>query len=130
MDSDGLVVECSSGTAPERVRSWLRSKLALVLGGSAAATDLVDDALLCTNELVINALQARCTTATVRYSLSDTALRLAVIDDAGGRPELRHPTPNDTRGRGLLLVNAIAHRWGIASAGSGKEVWVEILRPA
>jgi hypothetical protein len=134
MAQDGLSraaldLECSP-TTPQRVRSWLRSKLAVVLDDSPGATGLVDDALLCTTELVTNALQAECTTATVRYALTEAVLRLTVHDDARGLPHLRTPTPTDTSGRGLLLVSAIAHQSGVTQTSSGKEVWAEIQRPA
>jgi hypothetical protein len=126
---DALVVACSSGAAPEQVRSWLRSRLVLVLDDVPDEADLVEDALVCTNELLTNALQAQCSTATVRYGLSEALLRLSVYDDAGGLPQMRTPAPADTRGRGLLLVNALAHQWGVTPTVSGKEVWVELQRP-
>jgi len=86
--------------------------------------------VLCATELVTNALQAQCTSATIGYTLSDAVLRLSVTDDADGQPEVRHPEATDTRGRGLLLISTLAHRWGVDRAGGRKQVWVELLCPA
>lgn len=44
---------------------------------------------------------------------------------------MRRPGVLDTAGRGLLLVDALAHRWGVGErqAGIGKTVWAELLAP-
>jgi anti-sigma regulatory factor (Ser/Thr protein kinase) len=57
---------------------------------------------------------------------------LAVTDRSPGRPpQLCTPEEDAVHGRGLLLIDAIAHRWGydLIGAGSqpsGKRVWVEL----
>ncbi|MEV0781492.1 ATP-binding protein [Streptomyces sp. NPDC050423] len=58
-------------------------------------------------------------------------LRLEVNDAGAGRPEVRRPGELDKGGRGLLLVAALAHRWGVDErrAGIGKTVWAELLAP-
>lgn len=58
-------------------------------------------------------------------------LRLEVSDAGAGRPEVRQPGALDRGGRGLLLVEALAHRWGVDErrAGIGKTVWAELLAP-
>ncbi|MCY0927411.1 ATP-binding protein [Streptomyces sp. H27-H1] len=58
-------------------------------------------------------------------------LRIEVTDTRReGLPRLRPPTPDADSGRGLLLVEALADRWGV---GLGpvprKTVWVELDLP-
>ncbi|WP_322734543.1 ATP-binding protein [Streptomyces ferrugineus] len=64
--------------------------------------------------------------------LADDTVYLAVVDRAPRRtPELRTAGPNDVTGRGLLLVDDIAARWGHDLLGPhmrpwGKRVWAEL----
>ncbi|MBA4866892.1 ATP-binding protein [Streptomyces sp. PSKA54] len=56
-------------------------------------------------------------------------LRIEVTDPRGDRRPLvrRTASPTDETGRGLLLVDALAARWGSAPwPPSGKVVWAEI----
>ncbi|MGA5467545.1 ATP-binding protein [Streptomyces arboris] len=59
------------------------------------------------------------------------SLRLEVSDAGGGHPVVRRPGGLETGGRGLLLVEALAYRWGVdeRSAGIGKTVWAEVVAP-
>ncbi|CAM2796112.1 MULTISPECIES: ATP-binding protein [Streptomyces] len=42
-------------------------------------------------------------------------------------PELRKPAEDETSGRGLLLVDALAQAWGVRPrVGAGKTVWVHL----
>lgn len=64
-------------------------------------------------------------------TLDDAAgtLRIAVSDTRGERrPAIpQGPCPDDESGRGLLLVDALADRWGTEPRPpSGKTVWAEI----
>ncbi|MFI2611467.1 ATP-binding protein [Kitasatospora sp. NPDC018619] len=61
----------------------------------------------------------------VRFALAGSRLRLEVHDAGSGRPLLRAAAPDDECGRGLLLVNELAERWGHANrpCGIGKFVW-------
>ncbi|MFF6784376.1 ATP-binding protein [Streptomyces sp. NPDC012510] len=58
-------------------------------------------------------------------------MRLEVSDAGVGKPEVRVPGDEETGGRGLLLVEALAHRWGVEerAGGIGKTVWVELKEP-
>ncbi|MEV8129050.1 ATP-binding protein [Streptomyces sp. NPDC085944] len=64
-------------------------------------------------------------------------VRIEVTDSRGGslppEPEaVRAPDGEDTGGRGLLLVAALAERWGRhpRAGGPGKTVWAEYSPPA
>ncbi|MFE1365183.1 ATP-binding protein [Streptomyces anulatus] len=41
-------------------------------------------------------------------------------------PELREPTDDETSGRGLLIVDALAERWGVRPRYPGKTVWAHL----
>ncbi|GAA1427226.1 hypothetical protein GCM10009601_38100 [Streptomyces thermospinosisporus] len=61
-------------------------------------------------------------------------VRVEVTDTRGDRlPRLPVTAPEDgAGGRGLLLVEALADRWGCsprAGGGPGKTVWAEYARP-
>ncbi|GAA3049481.1 ATP-binding protein [Streptomyces lactacystinicus] len=64
----------------------------------------------------------------IRFALVHSRLRLEVHDAGSGRPSLRVAAPDDEHGRGLLLVNELAERWGCESrpCGIGKFVWAHI----
>ncbi|MFM9588852.1 ATP-binding protein [Streptomyces scabiei] len=55
-------------------------------------------------------------------------LRIEVTDTRGERlPRVRHPAPDAESGRGLLLVEALADRWGTTPGRPPrKTVWAEV----
>lgn len=63
----------------------------------------------------------------VRLVLTEDILRIEVSDPRGDRP-LRHRCPgdSDTSGRGLMVVDHLAHRWGTAPRVVGKTVFAEL----
>ena len=83
---------------------------------------------LCTNALLHGCLRDRL--FKVETSLTARTLRVAVTDPRGERlPESRTSAPEDQFGRGLLIVRALANRWGLESRTVGKTVWVELDVP-
>jgi anti-sigma regulatory factor (Ser/Thr protein kinase) len=61
------------------------------------------------------------------YVVADT-LRIEVTDTCGDRPpRLQDPAPDAVSGRGLVLVEALADRWGVAQGPHPrKTVWAEL----
>ncbi|AQW53390.1 ATP-binding protein [Streptomyces violaceusniger] len=115
-----------------RARALLHSVLADWGVGQEAAE--VGELVL--SELVTNALRVRVPNdrlVEVRIArlVDEGVLRLEVSDAGEGKPEVRKPDEDETGGRGLLLVEALAHRWGYErrACGIGKTVWVELKAP-
>jgi anti-sigma regulatory factor (Ser/Thr protein kinase) len=89
--------------------------------GFAGDPDVV---LLLASELVTNAVRHAATPFEIRVAVEAEKVRVAVIDeDVEHAPQVRHPSPDDTNGRGLLLVDQLAGVWGSNRVGPTKSVW-------
>jgi len=55
-------------------------------------------------------------------------VRLSVQDRSSVWPRRRSPGEAATSGRGLLMIDALAARWGVEPRGDGKAVWCEFLQ--
>ncbi|WBO63660.1 ATP-binding protein [Streptomyces camelliae] len=89
-----------------------------------------DDVLLCVSELATNAVLHGVPPGrgfSVRLSLlrADGRLRLEVHDSGPEDMCLRETSPESEAGRGLLLVSALADKWGVGQRNPGKFVWCE-----
>ena len=80
------------------------------------------DVVLVVSELVTNSVRAGATAIAVELTATEDRLELSVIDDAGGWPATRHPTWDDTRGRGLAIVEDVADEWHSTVLDRGKRV--------
>ena len=120
--------------SPREARRFCIEALTTEVTSVGPSEELIQDAALIVDELVTNAINAGCATATVRIALEQvpdaTVVRLAVDDNAPGRPEPRYPTTTDTRGRGLRITDAIATDWGVHRLWRGKQVWAVLAVPA
>ncbi|MFI5896165.1 ATP-binding protein [Actinoplanes sp. NPDC051513] len=93
---------------------------------------LLHDTSLIASELASNAVQHAGTDFVVTMSRHATRLHVAVQDGAPEfprphRPEVVSPPATlDPRGRGLLLVHAIAAAWGVMPTRGGKVVWATL----
>lgn len=89
---------------------------------------LIEVAEQVVTELVANAVE-HTDAATVALSATRTgeeAVRIVVTDTSRTRPTPVAPSSDDENGRGLLLVDAIAHAWGSELVHGGKRVWAEL----
>ncbi|MFD8884988.1 ATP-binding protein [Streptomyces erythrochromogenes] len=87
-----------------------------------------DDVLLCVSELATNTLLHGVPPGRgyrLRMLRYDGTVRVEVHDSGGGRPRIGRRDPGAEGGRGLLLVAAVADRWGTAARVPGKAVWCE-----
>lgn len=92
--------------------------------------ELADTAILLVTELVANAVR-HTHSRVIRIVIarpSEHLVRIGVVDNARVLPEPAKPGDELlTSGRGLLLVDALAERWGTELHRWGKQVWAELL---
>ncbi|AJC55016.1 putative anti-sigma regulatory factor C serine/threonine protein kinase [Streptomyces sp. 769] len=91
--------------------------------------DRLDDVCLCLSEVTTNALVHAGSPPSfgfrARLTIRGPVVRLEVHDQGAGRPHRKHPSLDDTSGRGLLLVDELADEWGVDDQhGIGKTVWL------
>ena len=77
--------------------------------------------------------RTRCCTACrpvrVRLRSAGEALSVEVFDQGHVLPDRGEGEPEEESGRGLLLVEVLANRWGSRASGTGKVVWAELPLP-
>ncbi|MFE3214896.1 ATP-binding protein [Streptomyces antimycoticus] len=100
------------------------------IGQAAHTAELVLSELV-TNAMRVRAPHDRLVGVRMVWLPEEGLLRLEVSDAGDGKPEVRAPREDETGGRGLLLVEALADRWGFEprAYGVGKTVWAELKAP-
>jgi anti-sigma regulatory factor (Ser/Thr protein kinase) len=110
----------SGGAARTFVRTHL---LAAGLG------ELVETAELLVTELVTNVLVHTEDSPLVRMRVDGSSVRVAVEDHCPAVPVGGVLDVSAACGRGLVLVDALVHSWGVErSRGDGKAVWFELVQ--
>ncbi|WP_052707077.1 ATP-binding protein [Streptomyces rubellomurinus] len=84
------------------------------------------DVELCAAELLANAVDHVREPCGVTVRWTGERLRVEVADRSAQPPVKRAPDDMATSGRGLLLVEALAHSWGWHPNGVGKVTWFEV----
>jgi serine/threonine-protein kinase RsbW len=110
--------------APSLARRATRDALA-----AWGMTHLEETAVLLVSELVTNVvLHAEPFPAfmVLRLETADGCLRIAVRDADPNGPRPRTPDRLDESGFGMMLVDALADRWGVRQTPPGKAVWAEL----
>ena len=89
--------------------------------------EVCEVAAVLTSELVTNAVRYGGSRATLEARRPGGVLRIAVEDDNPELPEegLAPPFKAES-GRGIMLVDALAARWGVEKRAGGKAVWFEL----
>ncbi|TYC24226.1 sulfate transporter [Micromonospora sp. MP36] len=103
-----------------------REVRALVTDGCArwGVPELAEPGCIAVTEMVNNVVAHAGTPMTVRVAPQDSALHLAVGDHSARRPAYAGLAPlTSTGGRGLLLIDTLARRWGTTPLPDGKVVW-------
>ena len=85
---------------------------------------LIEPVLLVANELVANAIVHARSAPVLSLAEAGSDLMVRVADDSPVEPVPRAATANESGGSGLILVEALADRWGFDAHSSGKVVWV------
>ncbi|NUS15627.1 MAG: SpoIIE family protein phosphatase [Streptomyces sp.] len=91
-------------------------------------SDLADDVELAAGELLVNVLLHTEGGAVLTLEVLPEPVRrvrLTVQDRSSVWPRRRSPGEAATSGRGLLMIDALASRWGVEPRGDGKAVWCE-----
>lgn len=108
----------STPEAARIARGAVRRTLARDVGSGP-----LDTVLLCVSELVSNAVEHGGPPVVLRVADAPDGILLEVLDGGGGAPELQDPGPESLRGRGLLLLDRLASRWGVDQNRSTTRVW-------
>jgi len=130
-------MSCTGGPMSEMTRfalapsadtgSRARKALRQLFESARVDRDTSDTAVLLATELVTNAVEHGRGSAYLDAAVDDRAIRLEVTDGSTVRPQPNTTvTDLDERGRGLMLIDALASRWGINSRPDGKTVWCEL----
>jgi anti-sigma regulatory factor (Ser/Thr protein kinase) len=81
---------------------------------------------LMVSELVSNAVEHGEGTVQVCLRTEGDRLRVEIVDGSDGQPVRRYAMPGALSGRGLEIVDRLAHAWGWEPVdGGGKLVWFE-----
>ena len=114
----------ASEESAEAARKFVKTALA-----AWHLEELTDSGILLVTELVANAIK-HTNTRNIRVVASrpsERFVRIGVVDKARALPQMVKPGEDLlTSGRGLLLIDALADRWGTDVYRWGKQVWAEL----
>jgi anti-sigma regulatory factor (Ser/Thr protein kinase) len=95
-----------------------------------ASADQVDSAVLLLSEMLTNVLVHTDTDALLVAEVTgegdDRRMRVEVTDAGDDLPHKRRPGELASSGRGLMLIELLAHAWGVDPRGEGKSIWFEL----
>lgn len=91
--------------------------------------DALDGSVLCVSELVTNAVVHAGTDVRLRVWAEPHGVRVEVEDGSGHLPIPRNYANLAATGRGLMMVDRTADRWGVRSGPESKVVWFELGEP-
>ena len=99
-----------------------------------AAVELPSDLIApIVSELVANAVEHSGSLCAMVVNRAEGSIRIEVRDDAPGShalsPASRAGSSDAERGRGLMIVSALAAEWGVDADEQSKSVWVQLARP-
>lgn len=122
---DSLVAAFALPRSPQSARAARGRVRAALL--AAGLPDLTDDAALITSELVGNAVQHADSPVDVAL-ITAHGLMILVADSSRLPPVMGAAVDWTESGRGLVIVDAIADRWGHWLTNAGKTVWACLRR--
>ena len=108
------------GLARRTVADWL---------GGRVDRGVLEDVTLLVSELVTNAVRHPRARGRIEMAveLAKGRILIEVTDPGGGfaKPKVGEPPPDALGGRGLLIVDRVASRWGVTE-GRPTRVWFEM----
>ncbi|KES04356.1 phosphatase [Streptomyces toyocaensis] len=138
---------CGCGAEPDTVRPPVRRTMLTVAQAEPeriavarhqlrdllhdwSSPDQVDSAVLLLSEVLTNVLVHTDADALLLAEVTDGGdgrrIRVEVTDAGDDLPHLRRPGELASSGRGLVLVELLAHTWGVDPRGEGKSIWFEV----
>jgi CheY-like chemotaxis protein/anti-sigma regulatory factor (Ser/Thr protein kinase) len=111
-------------SSPRQARRFVRELL------EASDEVLVESVELLVTELVTNAVLHASSAPTVQVHIEDDVVRVEVYDEDPTPLRPGRPSTSRPGGRGLLLLDRMAARWGDDPVGDGKVIWFELDRTA
>lgn len=121
-----VVVELPAHRRAARLaRSLVRAQ-----AGTRLRPPVLEDLLLLTSEVVTNAVLHGAPPITMQLDFLDlpSGARVSVTDARDQPPTVRAASRDATAGRGMAVVDAVAHRWGVEwLPQGGKTIWFEVL---
>lgn len=93
------------------------------------APEVLDKAVLLTNELVTNVVVHASGPMGLEIIRAEDAVQICVSDGAHDNPVVRHPGLTSDSGRGMAIVESVASTWGVRHTAAGKVVWFVITAP-
>jgi anti-sigma regulatory factor (Ser/Thr protein kinase) len=119
VNAASIVLDPISASVPQ-ARRFVADQLADL------PTDTVDVARLLVSELVTNAVLHARTKLSLTVDRGDSSVSIQVADANPLLPVLRTHSTDAGTGRGLLVLERMASRWGSYNVEGGKIVWFEI----
>jgi anti-sigma regulatory factor (Ser/Thr protein kinase) len=114
-------IDCDLDRIPAKtLRQLVRQLLQGSMDGPA------EDAILVTDELASNAVRHGEAPRHCRLWLFNRGRGLRIEVDDSGPEQPRQIPPDSAGGRGLLLVDRLASRWGVQRHSQRKTVWAEV----
>jgi two-component sensor histidine kinase len=108
----------------------VRRSIAADLASEHIARDSIEDVVLVASELVGNAVIHAAASfdhaLDVTWDVEPEAVVVRVLDGSSDLPRQRSTNENETGGRGLSIVAAIALDWGVRRNDTGKQVWARV----
>ena len=118
---DEVAVDVPAGSARE-ARRFITDALA-----AWQLNHLARLAVVVGHELIVNALRHGRPPTLLRLRRGNDCVLIEVRDESSVVPHVPEiDNATSTSGRGLRIVNALAHRWGVRHHRGGKVVWAEV----
>ena len=86
----------------------------------------LDIALLLVSEVATNAVLHARSPFRVTVVPVDLRVRIEIYDSSPVPPRMHAFSPTSGTGRGLRMLDQLAHSWGVHANGRGKTVWFEV----
>jgi PAS domain S-box-containing protein len=123
-EGEFLALEVPAQDGLGAVREARRSVVSELVSRGLGA--LAEDAGLAVGELVANAVLHGEAPIRVRLHRRGAGVRLSVADASSVMPEALDAGPEQTVGRGIMIVEAVSARWGWQPRADGKIVWCDL----